>query len=154
MNRLAALLATSALAAVAPAADWPTFRGDPAQTGIAADALPDRLAVRWQVRLGSDAGSRNIESTAAVVNGVAYVGAFDDHLHAFDLATGREQWKAKVGVIKAPVGVHEGAVYAGNIDGVFYRVDAATGQVRWKHDAQAEVTSGPNFTADGVLFGT
>src|SRR5262249_4858755 len=33
-------------------------------------------------------------------------------------------------------------------------VDAATGQARWKYDAQAEVTSGPNFTADSVLFGT
>src|SRR5215470_10903165 len=86
--RLTVLFA-AALTATAAAADWPTFRGDPAQTGIAADTLPDRLAVRWQVRLGSDPGSRNIESTAAVVNGVAYVGAFDDHLHAFDLATGQ-----------------------------------------------------------------
>src|SRR5205823_408436 len=152
MNRLVALLAAAALAAVAPAADWPTFRGDPAQTGIAPVALPDRLAVRWQVKLGSDPGSSVIESTAAVVNGVAYVGAFDDHLHAFDLATGQEKWKVKTGAIKAPVGVHDGAVYAGNVDGVFSCLDAATGQLRWKRDVQAEVTSGPNFTSDGVLF--
>jgi outer membrane protein assembly factor BamB len=154
MTRYFAILVSSILAAAASAADWPTFRGNPAQNGIAADTLPDRLDIRWQVKLGSDPGSSVIESTAAIVNGVAYVGAFDDHLHAFDLATGQEKWKVKTGAIKAPVGVHEGAVYAGNVDGVFSSLDAATGQLRWKRDVQAEVTSGPNFTTDGVLFGT
>jgi outer membrane protein assembly factor BamB len=154
MPRRLTVLLVSALAASAPAADWPVFRGNAPQTGVAADALPDRLAVRWQVKTGTDRATADIESTAAIVGGVVYVGAFDDHLRALDLATGREKWKLKTGAIKAPVGVHEGAVYAGNVDGVFYCVDAATGKERWKHDAQAEVTSGPNFTADGVLFGT
>ena len=154
MPRRLAALAAVVIAAAVPAADWPVFRGNTTQTGVADEALPDRLAVRWQAKTGADRATADVESTAAIANGVAFVGAFDDHLHAFDLATGAERWKAKTGAIKAPVGFHEGSVYAGSVDGIFYRVDAATGRVVWKHDAQAEVTSGPNFTADGVLFGT
>jgi outer membrane protein assembly factor BamB len=136
------------------AADWPVFRGDAAQTGVAAHPLPDKLAVRWQFKTGGDANTASVEGTAAIVGGVVYVGAFDDHLHALDLATGTEKWKLKTGSIKVPVGVHGGAVYAGNIDGNLYCVDALTGKERWKYTADAEVSSGINFTADALLFGT
>src|SRR4051794_16779796 len=43
------------------AADWPSFRGDPAQTGVAADPLPDVLAVRWTVKTGSDPATASVE---------------------------------------------------------------------------------------------
>ena len=36
---LTATLAPTVLAAVAAAADWPSFRGDPAQTGVSAEQL-------------------------------------------------------------------------------------------------------------------
>src|SRR5438034_10789346 len=104
---VAALIALGALTQPrSPAADWPTFRGDPAQTGVAAEALPDKLAIRWQFKTGGDANTASVEGTAAIVGGVVYVGAFDDHLHAIDLATGTEKWKLKTGAIKVPVGVH------------------------------------------------
>jgi outer membrane protein assembly factor BamB len=154
MNRLlTAALTVTALAAVVPAADWPVFRGNATQTGVTADPLPDRLVVRWQFSTGGGP-TASVEGTAAIAGGVAFVGAFDDHFYALDLTTGKEKWKLKTGTIKAPAGVRGGAVYVGNIDGAFYCVDAATGKERWKFDAGAEVTSGPNFTADGVLFGT
>src|SRR6478672_6911794 len=111
--RLAAC-ALLALAAAGPAADWPVFRGDAAQTGVSPAPLPAPLALRWRVQLGDPkAGTAAVESTAAVAGGVAYVGAFDDHLHAFDLATGKEKWKLKTGGVKAPVATHGGAVFAG-----------------------------------------
>ncbi len=155
VTRLAALAVLGALTPPrSPAADWPVFRGDAAQTGIAAEALPDKLAVRWQVKTGGDPNTASVESTAAIAGGVAFVGAFDDHLYALDLATGRPKWKVKTGTIKAPVGVAGGAVYAGNVDGVLTCVDAATGKEKWKFNAEAEVTSGVNFTADLILFGT
>ncbi|HEY1379659.1 MAG TPA: PQQ-binding-like beta-propeller repeat protein [Gemmataceae bacterium] len=154
MKHIACLLSAALLTAAAAAADWPVFRGDAAQTGVAADPLPDKLAVRWQFKTAGDANSASVESTAAIAGGVAFVGAFDDHLYALDLATGQMKWKLKTGAIKAPVGVAGGAVFAGNIDGLLYCVDAATGKERWRYNAEAEVTSGINFTADGVLFGT
>src|SRR5207237_5650278 len=132
-----------ALAAPA-AADWPTFRADAAQTGVAADPLPDKLAVRWQAKTGADANTAVIEGTAAIAGGVAFVGAFDDHLHAYDLATGKEKWKLKTGSIKAPVSVRGGAVYAGTVAGGLYCADAA-GKAKWKVNTESEVAGGIHF---------
>ena len=39
MHRLAAVIVAISLVA----ADWPLFRGDAAQTGVAAEPLPDKL---------------------------------------------------------------------------------------------------------------
>jgi outer membrane protein assembly factor BamB len=157
MSRLLAVFAVLILGAMtqprSPAADWPSFRGDPAQTGVAADPLPDKLAVRWQVKTaGGEAAS--VEGTAAIAGGVAYVGALDDHLRALDLPTGTEKWKLKIGSINLPVGVRGGSVFAGTVDNAFVCLDAATGKERWKVSTKARIMSGPNFTADGVLFGT
>ena len=49
-------------------ADWPLFRGDPLQTGVAKGALPDKLEIRWKVDL-----KKGIESTAAIVKDTVYV---------------------------------------------------------------------------------
>jgi outer membrane protein assembly factor BamB len=130
-------------------ADWPLFRGGATQNGVAAEALPEPLQVRWKVEL-----KRGIGSTAAIVGGVAYVGGFDEQLYAFDLATGNEKWKFKGGSFKAAPSVHDGAVYIGDEDGTFYCVDAAKGTKRWSVDTDATITGGANFFGDLVLFGT
>ena len=71
---------------VPPEADWPLFRGDPLQTGVAKTTLPDKLEIRWKIDL-----KKGIESTAAIVKDTVYVGCFDDHLHAYDLANGKHE---------------------------------------------------------------
>src|SRR6202011_5984881 len=68
-------------------ADWPLFRGDPLQTGVAKTTLPDKLEIRWKIDL-----KKGIESTAAIVKDTAYVGCYDEHLYAFALATGKLKW--------------------------------------------------------------
>jgi len=137
------------VAASLPAADWPTFRGDPLQTGSAADKLPAQLEVLWKFET-KDA----IEATAAIVNGVVYVGSFDEHFYALDLATGKEKWKFKAGPIKAAAGYRAGYIYVGNIDGDFFCLDAATGKEVWKFKTEGEISSGANFAGDNVLFGS
>jgi outer membrane protein assembly factor BamB len=128
-------------------ADWPLFRGA-AQNGVAAEALPDPLEVRWKVQL-----KRGIGSTAAAAGGVVYVGCFDENLYAFELASGQEKWKFKGGSFKAPASVHDGAVYIGDEDGTFYCVDAAKGTKRWAVEIDATITGGANFFGDLVVFG-
>lgn len=131
-----------------PAADWPLFRGNALQTGVAPAALPDQLEIRWQFK-----AKDSVEGTAAVVGDTVYVGSLDEHLYALDLATGKEKWKYKGGPFKAPVSVRDGAVYAGDMDGGFHCVDASTGQKRWVYKLEQEITSGANFQGDAVLFG-
>jgi outer membrane protein assembly factor BamB len=131
------------------ASDWPLFRGNPLQTGVATAELPKELKVRWTFKTG-DA----IESAPAIVDGVVYVGSMDEYLYAIDLKTGREKWKYKAGPIKAPPGVHRGLVYVGDVDGKFYCVEAATGRQRWTFETEGEITSGANFAGDKILFGS
>jgi len=151
---MASRVLTAVVAAVLlAAADWPTFRGDPAQTGVSTEALPDKLVQRWTYATVQDRAGGGVEGTAAIVDGVVYVGAFDEHLHAIDLATGQAKWKFKAGAIKSPVGVHDGRVYVGNVEGVFYCLDIA-GKEKWKFDVGAEITSGSNFGDGTVLFGS
>ena len=122
---------------------WPVFRGNMQQTGVAAAKLPDQLKVRWQFK-----AKDGIESTAAIAGGTVFIGSYDEHLHALDLKTGREKWKYKGAVFKTPVAFRAGAVYAGDEDGIFHCVDAATGKNRWTFDAGAEVTSGASFAGE------
>ena len=85
---LPSLPSTSGVQPIGGEADWPLFRGDPLQTGVAKTKLPDKLDIRWKVDL-----KKGIESTAAIVKGVVYVGCYDNHLHAYDLKSGELKWK-------------------------------------------------------------
>jgi outer membrane protein assembly factor BamB len=139
------------------AQDWPLFRGNPLETGVAASALPENLEVRWQFK-----AKDSVEGTAAIVHGTVYIGCLDEHLYALDLATGRVKWTyqtdpakgTKVGPIRTSPAVRDGVVYIGDTDGVFHCVDAATGNKRWTFDTQAEVTSSASFAGDTILFGS
>jgi outer membrane protein assembly factor BamB len=136
--------------------DWPSFRGNPLQTGVAASPLPENLEVRWKFK-----AKDGIEGAAAIVNGAVYVGSLDEHLYALDLATGQVKWTyqtdqakgAKVGPIRTAPSVSDGLIYVGDADGMFHCVEAATGNKRWTFDTGAEITSSANFAGDTVLFG-
>jgi outer membrane protein assembly factor BamB len=131
-----------------PADDWPVFRGDAWQSGVARSTLPHPLETRWKFKT-QDA----IEGTAAICDGVVYVGSLDGHLYALDLATGKEKWRYKAGPVRVAAAAKNGAVYVGDLDGLFHCVDAVTGKARWTFDTKSEITSGANFAADDVLFG-
>src|SRR5712692_9449664 len=73
-------------------ADWPLFRGNAHQTGVATSELPDKLDILWTFHT-KDA----VEGTPAIANGVVYIGSFDKNLYALDLATGKEKWRYPAG---------------------------------------------------------
>ena len=130
--------------------DWPIFRGNPQQTGVATSSLPDKLEILWKFST-KDA----IEGTPAVANGVVYIGSFDENLYAIDLQTGKEKWHYKAGALKTPAAVRAGKVYIGNMDGMLHVVDAAKGTKLWTYETpnQAEITSGVSFIGNKILFG-
>jgi outer membrane protein assembly factor BamB len=130
-------------------ADWPLFRGNPLQTGVAAAPLPDALAVLWKFQ-AKDA----FEATVAIAGGTVYAGSYDGTLCALDLASGKPKWHYKAGPIKAAPSVKNGSVYVGDEDGLFHCVDAATGKKRWTYETGAEITSSANFDGDRILFGS
>jgi len=129
--------------------DWPIFRGNPLQTGIAQGSLPEKLEVLWKVQT-----KEGIEGTAAIVGDTVYFGSYDANLYAVDLATGKERWKYQGGPFKAGPGVHEGLVVIGDEEGNVHAVDAKTGAKKWTFETTGEITSGANFAGDLVLIGS
>lgn len=145
----AVLLLWPAQAAIA-ADDWASFRGDPQLTGVAAAPLPERLDVLWTFEIAD-----GIESTAAVVGDVVYVGGLDGGLYALEFGTGKKLWRyAAADEIKSSPSVRDGVVYAGDEAGHFHAVDAATGEARWTFEADAGIISSASFAGGGVIFGS
>jgi outer membrane protein assembly factor BamB len=129
--------------------DWPVFRGNALQDGVARSNLTANLAVRWKFQ-----AKDSIEGAAAIVGGTVYFGSFDEHLYALDLAKGTLKWKVKLAPIKTSPSVHDGAVYVGDEEGTFHCVDAATGKPRWKFETGGEIVSAANFAAGKIIFGS
>jgi outer membrane protein assembly factor BamB len=149
LRSLLAALGIVALFGASSFADWPLFRGNALQTGVAEAKLPDKLEVLWKFKAAG-----GIEAAAAIADGVVYFGSFDRHLYAVDLLSGKEKWKYKAGPINAPPSVSGGAVYVGDEEGMFHCVDAAKGTKRWTFETNGEITSSANFSGDHVLFGS
>jgi outer membrane protein assembly factor BamB len=96
------------------------------------------------------------QSSAAVVDGVVYVGCRDSNLYALEAATGKEKWKfnnAMSWVISSPA-VAQGKVFFATSDSALYHVvDAATGKSVVKQEDKAYMFSSPTVAGDVVLIG-
>jgi eukaryotic-like serine/threonine-protein kinase len=148
MNRTLVLALSLLFPAIAPAADWPLFRGNALQNGIADARLPDQLEVRWTFKTKD-----SVEGAVAIADGVVYAGSYDGFLYAITLATGNEKWKVQLGPIKASPSVHNGRIYVGDADGKFYCVDTK-GNRLWSFETQGEIAGGANFAGDHILIGS
>jgi outer membrane protein assembly factor BamB len=130
-------------------ADWPVFRGNPVQTGVAEGELPNPLQVLWQHK-----AKKAFESTAAISGGMVYVGCEDELVYALKLSDGEVKWKYKAGApVRVGVAASGECVYAGDEDGVLHCIHAQSGEQKWIYDTKAEITSAASFDGDRVLFG-
>lgn len=128
---------------VRPLAAQATFHGDNAHTGVFDSAAPAAAPkVAWKFQAGGP-----IFSSAAVVDGVVYIGSDDGFLYALDEAAGTLKWKFETqGRVAASPAVHDGVVYFGSYDGAFYAVDATSGKEKWKFEGAFE----RRFAAPGI----
>ncbi len=154
------------LAGSRPAAndDWPMFRGNAQLTGVATSSLPEKLTLLWTFQ--AEGKNEAIESSAAIVDGVAYVGTIGGYLVAINLNDGSPRWKYATSApdgdanflpaIKSSPAVAGGKVFFGDETGIFHCLDAATGKPVWKFDTEsgAEIISSANVVGDRVLFGS
>ena len=135
---------------IAPAQAWPTFRGSPQLTGVAGSTLPDQLHVRWTYEAAGP-----ITSTAAIADGIVYVGSEENMLYALDLATGALKWQYQTqGAIESsPTVINKTAIFGDEV-GVLYACDALTGVLRWKFETKGRIISSANPHDDRVVFGS
>jgi eukaryotic-like serine/threonine-protein kinase len=130
---------------------WPMFRGSPALQGLASTPLPPLLRLRWSFQ-----AKDSIESSAAIADGVVYVGAMDGFLYAIDLASGTLRWQYQAAgpIQESSPCVHGGMVYVGDLNGVVHAVDTSTGKARWTFKTDGEIKSSPNVVGDRVYIGS
>ena len=126
---------------VAVLAGWPMFRGNPALTGTATGALPDKLKLRWTFKANAP-----VKSSAAIVAGKVYIGDDTGNLFAIDANTGKLVWnfKAGDGIEAAPL-VLNNVVYTGSADGKLYALDAATGKTNWIYNTGGKILGSANW---------
>ena len=103
---------TSQVAHAAPVGDWPVFRGDPQSQGVSGTRLPTRLEVLWTWEAENGA----FDATAAILDGVVYIGDLDGRLLALDLHSGQPRWQQKMeaGFLASPA-VAEGRRVSGRL---------------------------------------
>lgn len=151
-------------------ADWPLVRGDAAATGVAATPLVAPLEELWTFR----AETGGFAATAAIVDGVVYVGDDGGTFYALELATGKPRWTSKpTGEAKltedkplwtahssttagfiAGTAVVDGRVYCVDFNGAVRCLDARDGSLVWQLATDSALYAAPNCDGGAVLLVT
>ncbi len=115
-------------AALPDPCEWPTYRHDPARSGVAGSGVPSELQAVWQAALHGRL------SAPTVAAGKVFVAESDAHtLHALDARSGNRQWQFTAdGRIDSPPTVYAGRVLFGSADGWVYSLRAADGKLAWR----------------------
>ncbi len=93
--------------------------------GLVVAMRPSDGKVIWHLSLAS-------ESTAVVVGGRVYLGAWDQRVYALAVKTGKVIWSTKTdGEIDGSPAYANGTIYVGNNAGSVYALGAEDGAVRW-----------------------
>ncbi|MBM3500534.1 MAG: hypothetical protein FJX74_17905, partial [Armatimonadetes bacterium] len=131
----------------AVAADWATYRGDNARSGVTAEAVRAPLHMQWTHRArhaprpawpepGRELHRMTFDYAyePVVAGGLVFYGSSADHkVYALDLATGRERWSFFTeGPVRFAPAVAEGRVFVGSDDGCLYCLSAADGGLVWR----------------------
>ena len=145
------VVSAASVFAQAPAGAWPQFRGNPQLTGVATDAPPASLTLRWSYEAGD-----GVDSSPAIADGAVYSASGTGELLALDLASGKLRWKyASGGMIgESSPAIGGGAVYFGDLGGTVHAVNVRDGSRLWTFKTGSEVKSSPTLTGGIVLIGS
>ena len=110
------------------AADWPTYRANPARSGLVDSDVPAQLESGWNIEIGGKL------SSVSAAGGRVYVAAVDRHtVYCLDAETGRSLWSYTAGGrIDTPPTIYRGGVYFGSADGWVYALRSEDGELAWR----------------------
>lgn len=115
---------------------WPTLHHDVIHTGVSTSAAPLTNGKLWTYATGNLIDY----SSAAVINGVVYVGSDDNYLYALNAANGALIWQYKTGnAIDSSPTVANGVVFFGSEDNKVYALNATTGSKIWSYGTGGQV---------------
>ncbi|UCH88004.1 MAG: PQQ-binding-like beta-propeller repeat protein [Thermoplasmata archaeon] len=113
----------------------------------------------WNITTGTSA--YGVCSTAAVHNGVVFVGSNNGIMYALNASSGKEIWNYPTGDtnngIYSSAAIANGHVYFGSCDGYLYCLKEGNGELIWKYAAiggQYGIVSSPAVVDGRVYFGS
>lgn len=126
------------------------FRGGSSLTGVLETDLPEKLDVIWKFTR-----EEGFIGSAAIVDGVVYVGGDDGNLYALSLADGSLKWAYETeSLIESSPLVWNGTAYYGDDDGEFHAVDVTNGKARWTYKTGGQIISSANHIDNRIVFGS
>lgn len=100
---------------------------------------------------------RAVQGSAAIADGMAFVGSRDGGVYGLDARTGERRWYVShhgSWVYSSPA-VSQGRVYVGSSDGHFFQaLEATTGRELWRLPTNANVNTSPLLVGGTLLVGT
>lgn len=111
------------------ASPWSQYRNGPGHAGVTADLGPEESpGTLWTFATGN-----KINSEAAIVDGVAYIGSGDGNLYALDAVTGAEKWRFDAGAaVDCGPAVANGTVYFTTRHDELIAVSTENGSELWR----------------------
>ena len=112
--------------------------------------------LRWHFKAGG-----LVKGAISQSGNRVYFGAYDTHVYALDLHTGKQIWRAssqprigRTGTFYANAAVAYGRVYIGATDGKMYSFGATTGKLRWSTGTGDFIYSSAAVWRGNVLVGS
>jgi len=140
-----------------PRQDWPLFRRDAEMQGVSVEDLEPPLKLVWEFDIAEGGGSAKggeaakkkrsapIKATAAIVDGLVYVGSEDALFVCLALEDGSKRWGFKAeGPISGSAAVIGGRVYFGCQNGFLYALDRNDGKELWRFETDDKIEGGVN----------
>ena len=141
--------------------DWSMFRHDPSHTGVTDIVGPLKALELWRFAEGHFDGSF-IGSSAAVVNGVVYVGSNYNqaegkggNVYALDAFNGERIWNYSTDapVYSSPA-LRDNLLVICSSDGIIYGLNSLTGAKIWSFETEGRVYSSPAIVNGLVYVGS
>jgi outer membrane protein assembly factor BamB len=152
-----ALIGALALIAAGCNVNWAQFRADTSHSGTQSESAIGTANVAALVPKWSSALTGVIESSPAIVNGIAYLTTLDGKVDALDALTGALKWTVAPGIANTQYSspaVANGIVYVGSDNHTIYALDATTGAVKWTAATGNVVNSSPTVVSGVVYVGS
>jgi eukaryotic-like serine/threonine-protein kinase len=126
----------------------PTAAGAPGAVAAAKAAAPTgEVHPVWVFKCEDE-----IRSNPLVVNGVVYVGVYDNNLYAVNATEGKLLWKyATDGGLPGSPAVHQDLLLIGSEDKRLHAVSAKSGKIQWTYYTEGPIRSSPRI-AEGHIF--
>jgi outer membrane protein assembly factor BamB len=113
------------------------------------------LELNGQRKWGFRARKAVSSSPVVDIEGVCYVGSFDNYLYAIDADSGYSHWRIRTNgpIISSPA-VDGNLVFIGSADGKMYAINTQTGKERWTFETGAAIVASAIVHENIVYFGS